>query len=129
MKTFVNGLYFTIMQINQSIMKYSVIIACLVIITSCTKDYQFGNVGISEISIPDSVKVNELVKIIIKAEATNGCWSNLSIEFTEKNVFEYLIQASGKFSGCKNCNCPDIMIYEDFEIDFQPKIKGIYFFI
>ena len=109
-------------------MKYSILLTFLFIISSCTKDYQFGKVGISECAIPDTVMTNDIVKIKIKAEATNGCWSDLRIEFTEKDLFEYSIQAFGKFSGCKNCGCPDEMVYKDFVIDFQPIRMGKYFF-
>ena len=109
-------------------MKFSAFIISLITIISCTKNYQFGEVRVGEIFIPDSVKVNDQVKILVKAEATNGCWDIVHVEFMEKDVFEYSIQAFGKFTGCKNCDCNDEMVYKDFEIDFQPKKDGIYFF-
>lgn len=76
--------------------------------------------------IPDTVLNMEHSQIMVEAEATNGCWSDLYIELSKIKDFEYSVKAYGTYEGCGTC--PDIMIIKDTIFDFQPTQKGTYLF-
>ena len=100
------------------------------IFSCCEKDdcKKVGMVEIEERIIPDTVMNYEHVQIMIKASATNGCWSDLYVELKEKELFEYSMKAYGTFTCCDVCACPATMVYKDTVIDFQPTQKGTYYF-
>ncbi len=83
-------------------------------------------VAISEVIITDDSTVSDVIKIQAKAEATNGCWSNLYFEIEKINEFEYLLSAFGTFE--TNGVCPAVMVYKDTLIEFIPEKKGMYLF-
>jgi hypothetical protein len=114
-------------------MKQIVILMFISIIFSCRNDNDCTKIGMvaieDERSIPDTVIINEQVPIKIKASATNWCWSDLYIEFKEKDQFEYSLKAFGTFTCCEDvCACPPTMLYMDTLIYFQPTQKGAYLF-
>ena len=116
-------------------MKVLLIFILTSLLLSCNKDdyhtgismYGSGQVGIRETNIPDTVTIFDQVQISAKAEAINGCWSDLYFNFNESGEFEYSLEAYGKYTNL-NGVCPDIMVYKDTMINFQPTQKGKYFF-
>ena len=110
-------------------MKALIICVLAIILSSCSDDNcekQVGMVGIAEWTIPDTVLNFENSQIIVKAVASNGCWSNLYLELNEINEFEYSLKAYGTYESCGAC--PDIMVYHDTIIDLQPMQRGSYIF-
>ena len=79
--------------------------------------------------IPDTAENMESVPIKIKASAGSSCWSDLYVELRELEAFEYSIIAFGTFTCHKGgCACPDVMVYKDTIIYFQPTQVGMYLF-
>lgn len=109
-----------------------VITICLFLL-GCEKDnpyhQEIGMVQIENSTIADTVMVNEIVSILIKASAGNGCWSNLFVNLEKEETFEYSLKAYGTYSCFEGgCACPDIMVYHDTIIDFYSNQKGTYLF-
>jgi hypothetical protein len=79
--------------------------------------------------IPDTVENMESVPIKIKASAGSLCWSDLYVELRKLDAFEYSIKAFGTFTCHKGgCACPDMFVYKDTIIYFQPTQAGMYLF-
>jgi hypothetical protein len=99
---------------------------------SCEKDRYIEKVGMVQIencSITDTVFINEIATIAIRASTGNGCWSNLFVDFEKTDVYEYSIKAYGTFSCYEDgCTCPTVMVYHDTLITFQPNQIGMYLF-
>lgn len=115
---------------NTYIMRAYVLLILIFILISCSKnensDRNIGMVGICEVIIPDTVTSLEKIQVYAKAEATNGCWGNLHLELNKVNEFEYSIKAFGTFES--SGACPEVMVYKDSVLDFQPMQKGICIF-
>lgn len=83
-------------------------------------------VGIPEILIPDeTVQLND-IQIIAKAQANNGCWSNLYFEWKKTKEFEYSLKAYGTYESFGMC--PEMLVTKDTVIDFKPTETGTYRF-
>ncbi len=85
-----------------------------------------GDVNVSEVQVPQSGQVNQNIEIKLKAEATNGCWSNLIITMNEIDKSHFVFKATGLFESYGTC--PLQMVYNDTIINFNPQLKGKYFF-
>jgi hypothetical protein len=83
-------------------------------------------INISESDMPASASVNQIVEIQLKAEATDGCWSNLMITMNALDGHHFLFTATGYFE--TDGICPAMMVYQDSLIRFLPLQKGHYFF-
>lgn len=83
-------------------------------------------VNISEAHIPNNGQVNHNIGITLKAEATNGCWSDLIITLNKIDDYHFLLNATGLLTS--SFVCPEIMIYQDTIINFKPALPGKYFF-
>ena len=80
-------------------------------------------------SITDTILINETATAAIMASATNGCWSNLFVEFKKTDTYEYSIKAFGTFHCLEGgCACPAVMVYHDTIIDFPLYDRGTYIF-
>lgn len=103
----------------------------LSLLASCKDDiiYKVDTVQIEQIQMSDTVLLNEIAQINVKAFATNGCWSDLFVTLEKEEAFTYSIKAFGTFS-CREggCACADVMVSRDTIIDFQPNQKGTYIF-
>jgi hypothetical protein len=113
-------------------MKHILILIFLCFIFSCDDDdySRITMVGIeNERVVPDTAENMESVQIKIKASAGSLCWSDLYVELRELDTFEYSIKAFGTFTCHKGgCACPDMMVYKDTIIYFQPTQEGLYLF-
>ena len=87
---------------------------------------KFEMVDISKRLIPDTTVNLDFMEIKAKAQADNGCWSNLKFELKKTNEFEYSLKAYGTFESFGICN--DVIVTTDTAIIFQPKQKGTYLF-
>ncbi len=83
-------------------------------------------VEIYESSVPTSGTVNQDIQILLKAQATNGCYSNLEVNLIKIDSRHFLIKAKGVFK--TNGICPDVMVYKDTILNFKPTSTGDYFF-
>lgn len=83
-------------------------------------------VDIYESTIPTHGIVNQDTPMQLKAQATNGCHSNLEIKLTQTDSKHFLLKGTAIFQ--TNGICPDIMVYKDTMINFRPTSTGDYFF-
>ena len=109
----------------------SLILASLTILFSCFDNQdsfttRIVPVDIYESTIPATGTVNKNIQIELKAQAMNGCYSDLGIEFIEVDSRHFLMKAKGAFK--TNGVCPDVMVYKDTVINFKPTSTGDYFF-
>jgi hypothetical protein len=83
-------------------------------------------VDIYETIIPAIGTMNQDIEIQLKAQATNGCYSDLEIKLIKIEDRHFIFKAAGLFdpSGI----CPDVMVYKDTVITFIPTSTGKYFF-
>jgi len=114
-------------------MKLFIYIIIAVVSVSCFKtgknEYYViltGPVEISHAEIPDTVDNMGLAQIKANAQAYDECWSNLNFTLTKANDFEYSLQAFGLYESYGIC--PEMMIYGDTTIAFQPTKTGLYKF-
>jgi hypothetical protein len=114
-------------------MKTLILIIVITIIfltaTGCVKDPSIERLGMVQIEnsiITDTLLIYETATAAIKASATNGCWSNLFVEFKRADTYTYSIKAFGVFES--GGACPAVMVYHDTIIDFQLYEKGTYIF-
>lgn len=108
---------------------YKLLFLILLVLTSCELigyRYKEAMIGISEVSIPDTVASQDKVQIYAQAEATSGCWRDMYLELKKVSEFEYTLKAFGTFETFGAC--PDVMVYKDSLIDFKPTQNGIYTF-
>jgi len=98
----------------------------------CTKEPAIERLGMVQIEnsiITDTVLIYETATAEIKASATDGCWSDLFVEFKQTDTYEYSIKAFGVFSCFEGgCACPAVMVYHDTIIDFPLFERGTYIF-
>ena len=85
-----------------------------------------ASVDIYESIIPGIGTVNQDIQIQLKAQALNGCYSNLQVELIEVDTRHFLLKATGLFQ--TNGICPEVMVYKDTTINFTPTSTGDYFF-
>jgi hypothetical protein len=106
------------------------ILILLTILFSCDDHANFmtriAPIDIYESTIPTSGTVNQDIQILLKAQATNGCYSDLEISLIEIDSRHFLIKATGLFK--TNGICPNVMVYKDTVINFKPTSTGDYFF-
>jgi hypothetical protein len=76
--------------------------------------------------VPDTATNLEQVHISARAAAENGCWSNLYFKLISDSEFEYTLEAYGTYES--SGICPDMMVYKDTTIAFQPMQKGTFLF-
>jgi hypothetical protein len=84
-------------------------------------------VRISELTVPDSAQLNDIIKIHVKSEASNGCWKNLYFKLDHADDFTYIVTSYGTFESYGIC--PAIMVYGDTLMNFLCVNKGKYIFI
>jgi hypothetical protein len=85
-----------------------------------------GQVEITNAVIPDTVTNMSQTQILVYSMASNGCWKNLKFILTKESDFEYDIAAYGIFES--SGSCPEIKVYGDTSITFQPTMTGLYKF-
>jgi hypothetical protein len=114
-------------------MKKIVYLVIALLAISCLKNGESSyyvrttaRVPIVLVDIPDTTAVNQYGEIRAKAEASNGCWHNLSFTLTDISDFEYNLEAFGVFESTGYCE--DIKVYADTTIAFKPTKTGIYKF-
>jgi len=83
-------------------------------------------VDIYKSTIPTRGTINQNIQIQLKAQAVNGCYSNIEIKIKEIDNRHFLLKATGLFQ--TNGICSDIMVYKDTIITFRPTLTGNYFF-
>ena len=107
-----------------------ILFACIVVLTTnCQKNNyvkKIDFVRISNVSIPDSSEFLNMVEINVRAEAYNGCWSNLHLVLDMKKKFEYSLSAYGIYETYGIC--PMNLVFKDTTIEFFPDQQGTYFF-
>lgn len=84
------------------------------------------SVDIYESSIPTTGTVNQDIQIQLKAQATNGCYSDLEVKLIEMDDRHFFLKATGLFQ--TNGACPAVMVYMDTTMTFTPETTGNYFF-
>jgi hypothetical protein len=111
-------------------MKPLLFLLLIVLVTSCFDDE--GNyirttdtVPITEISIPDSSIVGDTIQITAKAEANNGCWSNLRFLFDSVETRSYALQAIGRYES--SGTCPQVIVSSDTVLNLITSQKGSYY--
>lgn len=83
-------------------------------------------VDIVQTVIPNTTSYLEDLQIQAKAQAYNGCWSNLYVELKKTKEFEYTLKAYGTYESFGVC--PELLVTKDTVFNFQPTQKGTYFF-
>ena len=83
-------------------------------------------IEIYESSIPQNGILNQDIELELKAQATNGCHSDLKIKLIETKDRHYLLKATARFKS--HGDCPTVMVYTDTTITFRPSKTGKYFF-
>lgn len=115
-----------------NIMKPAICLAIAFLTVSCLNNknefYQrfSGQVEILRSNIADTVTNNSYTRIEATAQAYNGCWSNLNFILTKTSTFEYTLNAYGVYESTGSC--PNVMVYKDTSIVFQPTTAGLYRF-
>jgi hypothetical protein len=109
----------------------NLLLLTLVILTSCMDNgvdiiKKRVPVEIYETTIPAIGTVNQDIEIQLKAQATNGCYSDLEIKLFKIDDKHFLFKATGLFDS--NGICQDIMVYKDTVINFIPTSTGTYYF-
>ena len=87
---------------------------------------RFEMVEISKTLIPDTAIHLDYMQIRAKAQANNGCWSNLYFELKKIKEFEYSLKAYGTYESFGVC--AERVVTKDSIFDFQPTGKGTYLF-
>jgi len=111
-------------------LKAKFILIILILMLSCADNDNLVKrripIDIYEITIPPSGTINQDVQVQLKAQATNGCFSELGIKLIEINSRHFLFKATGLFQS--NGICHNMMVYKDTIINFKPSMTGKYFF-
>jgi hypothetical protein len=114
-------------------MKPVIFIIIVLVSLSCLKlsnnEYYIrmtSEVEISHVIMPDTVDNNSPAEIIVRAKAPNGCWSDLNFILTKDNLYEYSLKAFGIYESYGSC--PEVIVYGDSTITFQPDQAGLYKF-
>ena len=109
------------------------IIACLIFsLTSCDDDEGDNYVKkrvpvrISQMIIPGHGSINLEIEISLRAEAENGCYRDLEFTVTETDERHYLFTATALFESYGVC--PEVFIYKDTIVNFNPVSAGEYYF-
>lgn len=87
---------------------------------------KFEMVEISKTLIPDTAIYLDYMQIRAKAQANNGCWSNLYFELKKTKEFEYTLKAYGTYESFGVC--AEKVVTKDSIFNFQPIEKGTYLF-
>ncbi|MCU0382530.1 MAG: hypothetical protein MUF68_00560 [Cyclobacteriaceae bacterium] len=90
--------------INLSLIAYDVLFKIffisLVLVVSCQQEIEEPNnvrsVKIYEVDIPTKGEVNQSIPLLIKAEATNGCYSDFEFSLKKVEDFKYEITATAR---------------------------------
>ena len=98
---------------------------------SCAKDEVkssklIGVVNITSVTMPDTAELLQPFVIKARAQADNGCWSNLFFNLermTDPN--SYSLTAFGIFEQVSLC--PDMIVTADSSISLKLNRKGIYY--
>ena len=111
-------------------LKTKFILIILTLLLSCADNDNLVKrrlpVDFYEITIPTSGTINQDVQVQLKAQATNGCYSDLEIKLIEITSRHFLFKATELFQSIGIC--PEIMVYKDTIINFKPSMTGKYFF-
>ena len=83
-------------------------------------------IDIYESSIPQNGTLNQDIELELKAQATNGCHSDLKIKLIETKDRHYLLKATARFKS--HGDCPTVMVYTYTTITFRPTKTGKHFF-
>jgi len=84
----------------------------------------FEMVDISKSTIPDTTVNLDYMEIRAKAQADNGCWSDLYFELKKTSDFEYSLKAYGTFESFGVCDA--VIITKDTAILFQPTKGNVF---
>jgi len=84
------------------------------------------SISIYDLTIPTSGAVNQDIEIQLKAQAPNGCYSDLEIKLIEVDSRHFLFKADALFKS--NGACPYNLVNKDTVITFRPTSTGKYFF-
>ena len=83
-------------------------------------------VDIYDLAIPANGEVNQDIEIQLKAQAPNGCYSDLEVKLIKIDSRHFLFKANGLFES--NGVCPYNLVNKDTVITFRPTSTGKYFF-
>ena len=121
--------------INLSLIAYDVVYKVFLIsvfmLISCQEESNVQNdlrsVKIYETNFPANGLVDQPIPLLIKAEATNGCYSDFEFSLIKVENFKYEISATARYQS--NGACPDVMVYADSTIQFTTAVSGEYLFL
>jgi hypothetical protein len=103
----------------------------LILLVSCHEESDVRNnlrsVKIYESVFPENGLVNQPISLLLKAEATNGCYSDFKFSLKKVEDFKYEITATARYQS--NGACPDVMVYADSTIQFTTAVSGEYLFL
>jgi hypothetical protein len=85
-----------------------------------------GRVEISHVTIPSELVKSDTARITARAQAYDGCWSNLYFQLDSTSAHEYILQAYGIYESYGSC--PSVMVYGDTTILLKMKTAGTYIF-
>lgn len=98
---------------------------------ACKKDHcpQTSMAFIDEISIRDSISVNDSTEMLVKLRAPELCWENLFAVLKQRSQFEYNLMGYGTPACCSDyCVCPPERLIKDTILFFRPTLPGTYRF-
>jgi hypothetical protein len=107
-----------------------IFLLCLILF-ACRNDHcpQTSEAFIDEISIQDSIRVNDSTEIHVKMRAPELCWEDLFAVLKQRSQFEYELRSFGKPTCCSDyCVCPPERLIMDTILFFRPTIQGTYRF-
>ena len=105
----------------------STILVVWLMLVSC-EDKDRVSIDIYESTFPESGSINQEIEIALKAQANNGCYTDLKIEVHKINERHFLLKATAFFPSRSHIACPTVMVYKDSTIIFKPTQTGKYFF-
>lgn len=82
-------------------------------------------VNISESIVPTSGVINQEIAIHLKAQAANGCHSNIEMKLIEVDAKTFVCKATAIYKSYGSC--PDIIVERDTIIMLTPVDAGTYF--
>ena len=85
-----------------------------------------GRVEIKNVHIPSQLNESDTARITARAQANDGCWSNLRFQLDSTSANEYILQAYGTYESWGSC--PSVMVYGDTTILLKMKTAGTFIF-
>lgn len=111
----------------QRIVPVLLIFAALLVNGSCNDKKQYCDNGthqasITEVVLPPEGYIQEPMRIQVKIQAPNGCWSNLKVKLNKITAAEYQLKAYGDFES--QGFCPQMTVTRDTTIVLTPDLTG-----